>query len=108
MERAFASNALTVSPFIRSQAVTKGDRFVALSVFMVLLAAFTATFSGLPDNPDAEVEFQTTSALARNGTLALGGTPEAQAILEIRFSVRKGGPGREKKAAGRGEERERT
>jgi len=84
-----------VSPFIRSQAVTKGDRFVALSVFMVLLAAFTATFSGLPDNPDAEVEFQTTSALARNGTLALGGTPEAQAILENRFSVRKGGPGRE-------------
>lgn len=84
-----------MSPFIRSQAVTRGDRFVALSVFMVLLAAFTATFSGLPDNPDAEVEFQTTSALARNHTFALGGTPEAEAIVGYNFNIRAGGPGRE-------------
>ena len=84
-----------MSPFIRSQAVTRGDRIVALSVFFILLAAFTATFSGLPDNPDAEVEFQTTSALARNGSYALGGTPEAEAIMSLAFNVRRGGPGRE-------------
>ena len=84
-----------MSPFIRSQAVTRGDRLVALSVFLALLAAYTATFSGLPDNPDAEVEFQTTSALARNGTFALGGTPEADAIVELGFNTHPGGPGRE-------------
>lgn len=78
-----------------------GDRNLAVAVFLVLLAAYLATFSGLPDNPDAEVEFQTTSALVRGQTLALGGTPEADAIVSVvhqgrqGFNVRPGGPGRE-------------
>lgn len=64
------------------------------SVFLLLLGLYTACFTGLPDNPDAEVEFQTTSSLARTGSLALGGTPEAEAILAARFDVAPGGPAR--------------
>ncbi len=71
------------------------DRRLALSVACLLLAAYTATFAGLPDNPDAEVEFQTTSALARRGSFALGGTPEAELVLATGYNVRPGGPGRE-------------
>lgn len=66
-----------------------------LGVFLLLLGVYTACFSGLPDNPDAEVEFQTASSLWRNHTLALGGTPEADAIAAARFDVAAGGPGRE-------------
>lgn len=65
----------------------RDDRRAAWIVFAVLLALFTATMCGLPDNPDAEVEFQTTSALARRGTFALGGTPEADAIVARHFNV---------------------
>ena len=43
-----------MSPFIRPKAVQSGDRILARAVFLLLLAAYTATFSGLPDNPDAE------------------------------------------------------
>jgi len=86
-----------VSPFIRSKAVRRADRIVAQSVFLLLLAIYTATFSGLPDNPDAEVEFQTVSSLARTGSFALGGTPEADLILAQSYHVRPGGPGREQR-----------
>ena len=79
-----------MSPYVRPYAVSQADRMAAFSVFALLLAIYTATFSGLPDNPDAEVEFQTTSALARTGSLALGGTPEAEAIIERRYNVRIG------------------
>ena len=79
-----------MSPFIRSKAITHGDRLVAGAVCLVLLAIYTATFVGLPDNPDAEVEFQTTSALVRNHSFALGGTPEADAIVSAVFDVREG------------------
>ena len=90
-----------LSPFVRAQAVLRGDRSLAWSVFFVLLASYLAAFSGLPDNPDSEVEFQTTSALVRNQSFALGGTSEAEAIIGIvhqgrqGFNVRRGGPGRE-------------
>jgi len=90
-----------LSPFIRAQSVQSGDRLLAWSVFCCLLAFYLATFAGLPDNPDAEVEFQTTSALVRNQSFALGGTPEAEAIVGIvhqgrqGFNVARGGPGRE-------------
>ncbi len=70
-----------MTPFVRPRAVRRGDRLLAHGVFLLLLAVYTATFTGLPDNPDAEVEFQTTSALVREQTLALGGTPEAEGIL---------------------------
>jgi hypothetical protein len=84
-----------VSGFVSHKTVHHQDRVLARSVFLVCLAVFTATFVGPPDNPDAEVEFQTTSALVRTGRLALGGTPEADAIVQARFDVREGGPGRE-------------
>ncbi|MEW6073466.1 MAG: phospholipid carrier-dependent glycosyltransferase [Planctomycetota bacterium] len=84
-----------MSPFSRPAAVRHGDRMVARSVLFVLLAFYTATFVGVPENPDAEVEFQTTSSLVRRHTLALGGTPEAAAIAAHRYSVHGGGPGRE-------------
>jgi hypothetical protein len=77
------------------------DRTLAWAVFCLLLAVYLATFSGLPENPDAEVEFQTTSALARRHSFALGGTSEADAIVGVihqgrqGFNVRRGGPGRE-------------
>ena len=82
-------------------ALQRGDWLAVGAVFFLLLAAYTATFVGLPDNPDAEVEFQTTSALARRGSFALGGTSEAELILSIEhhgqqgYNVRPGGPGRE-------------
>ncbi len=52
--------------------------------------------SGLPDNSDAECEFQTTSALARRGTFALGGTPESDAMVAFHQAspVRQGTDGR--------------
>ncbi|HEX6883941.1 MAG TPA: phospholipid carrier-dependent glycosyltransferase [Planctomycetota bacterium] len=93
-----------MSPFLRAQAVLATDRTIAWAVFCFLLAAYLATFSGLPENPDAEVEFQTTSALVRRQSFALGGTPEAEAIVSIAhqgrqgFNVRRGGPGREQEA----------
>lgn len=66
-------------------------RVAARSVLLLLLAVYTATFSGLPDNPDAEVSFQTTRSLARGGSLALGdATPEARRIAELRFDVLEG------------------
>lgn len=83
------------------EAALPSDRTLAWAVFCLLLAVYLATFSGSPENPDAEVEFQTTSALARRGSFALGGTPEADAIVGVihqgrqGFNVRRGGPGRE-------------
>lgn len=75
------------------------DRSVALAVFCLLLALYTATFNGPAASVDAEVSFQTTSALARNGTLAIGGTPEAETLIERAklappgaFPVREGEP----------------
>jgi len=93
-----------VSPFVRAQNVLSGDRTLAWSVFCLLLAAYLATFAGLPENPDAEVEFQTTSSLVRTQSFALGGTPEAERITTIQhqgrtgYNVRWGKPGREHEA----------
>ena len=84
-----------MSPFRRPSVVRRADRLIALSVFLVLLAIYTATMTTQPDIPDGEVEFQTTSALVREQTFALGGTPEADAIVELGFNGRNGGPGRE-------------
>ncbi|HIG10619.1 MAG: hypothetical protein ABGY71_06240 [bacterium] len=58
------------------------DRRVALAVFFLILAVYTATFNGPAASPDAEVSFQTTSALWRTGSLAIGGTPEAEALID--------------------------
>jgi len=82
-------------PYVRPASVQWGDRSAAWSVFLILISIYSGTFSGLPDIPDAEVEFQTTSALVRTGALALGGTPEARAITSAGFGVAPGGPQRE-------------
>jgi heme/copper-type cytochrome/quinol oxidase subunit 3 len=90
-----------LSPFVRAQVVLRADRTLAGAVFCLLFAVYLATFSGLPENPDSEVEFQSTSALVRRQSLALGGTSESEAIVGIvhqgrqGFNVRRGGPGRE-------------
>jgi hypothetical protein len=76
-----------LSPFIRPHAVQGGDRIAALSVFLILLSLYTATFTGLPEVPESELEFQTTSALFRTGSFALGGTPEAENALRAEAGV---------------------
>lgn len=79
-----------MSPFIRPHSVRRADRHLARAVLLVALAVLTATFAGLPDNPDAEVEFQTVHALHERRSLALGGTPEAELIVAQGFAVREG------------------
>lgn len=75
----------------------------AVSVFLILLSIYTAIFTGLPDNPEAEVEFQTTSALLRSGSFALGGTPEATGITRRGFGVVEGADGRHYSVFGPGQ-----
>ncbi len=70
------------------------DRRGALALFAIVLALFLATASGLPDDPDAEVEFQTTRSLVRDGSWALGDSPEARAIVAQGFDVSVGRDGR--------------
>lgn len=71
-----------MSPYVRRWELGPVDGRLALAVFALLLAIYTATFTGHPEVSDGEIEFQTTSALARRGSFALGGTPEAERILE--------------------------
>jgi hypothetical protein len=97
-----------MSPFVQPSRVRPCDRALGRGVLLLLLALYTATFTGTPENPDAEVEFQTTSSLVRRGRLDLGGTPEAEALLAAHppgqptrgFGVAPGGPGREERAYG--------
>ena len=74
----------------RLRAPAGGARRAAWSAALILLAVYTATFTGLPDVPDSEAEFQSPSALVRNGSLALEGTPEARALTETGFGVAPG------------------
>jgi hypothetical protein len=55
------------------------------SVLFLLLSVYVATFNGLPDVTDAEAEFQTTSALARTGWLALDTEPTPEAAELVRL-----------------------
>ena len=85
-----------MSPFVRPPTVRHHDRVTARSVAAILLAVFTLTMTGLPEHTDSEAEFQTTSALARGATFALGGTPESDAMVANRdvAPVRVGADGR--------------
>ncbi|HVS18971.1 MAG TPA: phospholipid carrier-dependent glycosyltransferase [Planctomycetota bacterium] len=74
----------------RMSFLRREDRLAAWSVGLLLLAVYVASFNGLPTVPDAEVEFQTTSALVRTGRADLGGTPESEALIEARFGVAEG------------------
>ena len=80
-----------MSAFVHRPRVRHGDRCAARAVLLALLALFTATFTGLPDNPDGEVAFQTTRSLARSASLAIGGTPEAERILDHARTAPPGG-----------------
>jgi len=71
-----------MSPFIPSPSIRPTDRVIARSVFLILLAVFTATFSGHPASLRGEADYQMTSALARTGRFALGGTTEARWLAE--------------------------
>lgn len=85
----------------RQLPIESSDWRLGRAVLWLLLALYTATFNGLPAIPDGEVSFQTTSSLWRDGSFALGGTPEAQGLIEFAksqppggFTVREGaGPG---------------
>lgn len=66
--------------FFRRPLVGRADRLAATGAALLTFVLFALTFVGPAELSDAEVEFQTTSALARTGRLALGGTPEAEAI----------------------------
>ncbi|HTF88581.1 MAG TPA: phospholipid carrier-dependent glycosyltransferase [Planctomycetota bacterium] len=89
-----SQQAAAIRP-IEAPVLDSKDRAGAFAIFALLLALYTLTFSGLPDNPDAEVEFQTVRSLAQEAHFALGSTPEADAILLAQFDVAPGGPGRE-------------
>jgi hypothetical protein len=71
-------------------AAVSGAARAAWSVGLLLSAVYLATFAGLPEVPDAEVEFQTTSALVRTGRADLQGTPEADALIAAGFGVAPG------------------
>ena len=63
------------------------DRALARTVFWIFLALFTLVATGLPDHMDSEIEFQTTSALGRTASFALGGTSESDALVAARFAM---------------------
>ncbi len=86
-----------MKPWSQRHALAPSDGSLARAVFLLLLAVYLATFNGLPAGPDGEVSFQTTSALYRTGSLAIGGTPEAEGLIAFAesqppggFSVRRG------------------
>ena len=79
-----------MSPFIRPASIRHADRLLATSIFCFLLALYSASMSTQPDVLDGEVEFQSTSALMRTGSLALGGTPEGDAIARAGFNCHPG------------------
>jgi Dolichyl-phosphate-mannose-protein mannosyltransferase len=71
------------------------DFLLAYGVGCLLLALLTLVMCGLPDNPDAEVEFQTTRSLALGEGLAISdATPEGAGIIAAQFDVRQGRDGR--------------
>ena len=53
-----------MSPYIARDPVRKDDRLLARGVFCILLALFSLTFNGMPEEPRGEVDFQVTRALA--------------------------------------------
>jgi len=63
------------------------DRALARMVFWIFLALFTLIATGLPDHMDSEVEFQTTSALGRTMSFAIGGTSESDALVAARAAA---------------------
>ena len=85
----------TVNSRLTRPSLPVWDGRLASGLTVILLAAYTFVFTGTPENPDSEVEYQTTSSLARNGRLAIETTPEAELLLQSGHGLAPGGPGRE-------------
>ena len=69
-----------MSPFVRGRSVRQMDRTAARSVLFITLAVFSLTFRGAPGTDAARVDLETTSAIARQGTLAL---PESTLLANL-------------------------
>lgn len=67
--------------------IRRGERLMARALFCLLAAVYLLVATGLPDHNDSETEFQTTSALGRGGTFALGGTTESDALVAFRRAL---------------------
>jgi hypothetical protein len=80
-----------VKPWIPRASLEASDSHLARAVFLLLLAVYTATFSGPPSGPDGEIVFQTTSSIWRRASLALGGTPEAEGLIAAAEEAAPGG-----------------
>jgi hypothetical protein len=80
------------------------ERMRARAVLFFVLAIYTATFTGIPDNPDGEIAYQTTRSLALDGELAIHGTSEAETILAF---ARSAPPGAASVRPGAGERSDR-
>lgn len=66
-----------MSPYIPRDPVRKDDRILARGVFFILLALFSLTFNGMPEEPRGEADFQVTRALATGSGWALHDLPRA-------------------------------
>ncbi len=66
--------------FFRRPLLGPAERLVAHGLGLLALVVYAAAFVGPAELSDSEVEFQSTSSFVRTGSLALGGTPEAERI----------------------------
>jgi hypothetical protein len=66
-----------MSPYIPRDPVRRNDRILARGVFFILLALFSLTFNGMPEEPRGEADFQVTRALATGSGWALRDLPRA-------------------------------
>ncbi len=73
-----------MSPYIPRDPVRKDDRTLARGVFCILLALFSLTFNGMPEEPRGEADFLVTRALA---------TGEGWALHDLPLSGSLGGAG---------------
>ena len=72
--------------FFRRPLLGPAERLVAHGVGLLALVIYVAAFVGPAELSDSEVEFQSTSSFVRTGSLALGGTPEAERIRAAALS----------------------
>ncbi len=79
-----------LKPWSHHSPLQASDTRLARSVFLLLFALYVSVFNGLPPGVDGEVCFQVTSSLVRQGSLGVGGTPEAESMIAHAKSVEPG------------------